>query len=405
VTSPSLLRSYFMGGFECSTQRRRGGVRLDLLHATGHDLHAEQDYRTLTALGIASIRDGLRWHLIEQVPGRYEWSSFLPMLRAARAAKVQVVWDLCHYGWPDDIDIWSDEFPDRYARFAAAAAQVVRDETPDAPFYCPMNEISFWAWAGGDMRLFAPFAERRGMELKRQLARAAIAGIRAIRSVDPRARIINVDPVIHVATKLPHARRQALRATAAQYEAWDMLAGSLDPELGGSPDCLDILGVNYYSNNQWFLRGRTIKQGHALYRPFRDILAEVHQRYERPIIVAETGAEGEMRRPWFSYVCDEVFEAVSAGVPVQGICLYPVTDYPGWVDRRHCDCGLLGVPDAHGSRALHAPLAEELAFQRQRFQAVLRKDGDGARPDRGVDSGMADAGQLQQGLPSQAGPY
>jgi hypothetical protein len=93
VTSPSPFRSYFMGGFECSTQRRRGGIRLDLLHATGHDVHAEQDYRKLAACGIATMRDGLRWHLIEQVPGRYEWGSFLPMLHAARKAGVQVVWD------------------------------------------------------------------------------------------------------------------------------------------------------------------------------------------------------------------------------------------------------------------------------------------------------------------------
>jgi hypothetical protein len=231
------------------------------------------------------------------------------------------------------------------------------------------------------MGLFAPFAARRGLELKRQLARAAIAGIRAIRDVDPRARFINVDPVIHVATKLPHARRQALRASAAQYEAWDMLAGRLHPELGGSPDCMDIIGVNYYSDNQWFLRGRTIRQGHALYRPFRDILGEVHRRYQRPIIVAETGAEGDMRRPWFRYVCDEVYAAKSAGVPMQGICMYPVTDYPGWVDQRHCDCGLLGVPGPKGDRAEYAPLADELAIQQRRFQAAGEQGWDAAETE------------------------
>ena len=38
--------------------------------------------------------------------GRYDWSSFLPMLRAARETGTQVLWDLLHYGWPDDLDIW-----------------------------------------------------------------------------------------------------------------------------------------------------------------------------------------------------------------------------------------------------------------------------------------------------------
>ena len=37
-------------------------------------------------------------------------------------------------------------------------------------------------------------------------------------------------------------------------------------------------------------------------------------------------------------------------MPVEGICLYPVVDYPGWVDERHCATGLLGHPDAEGKR-------------------------------------------------------
>ena len=46
------------------------------------------------------------------------------MLEAARAAGVQVVWDLCHYGWPDDLDVFSPAFVERFARFAGAAARI-----------------------------------------------------------------------------------------------------------------------------------------------------------------------------------------------------------------------------------------------------------------------------------------
>src|ERR1044072_9254209 len=127
--SQPLLRSFFMGGFECSTHRRADGRRLDLLAATGHDRHALADYQALTQHGINVARDGLRWHLIELSPGQYDWSSVLPMLRAARETGTQIIWDLCHYGWPDDLDIWSEDFIERFARFAAAASQVIRDET------------------------------------------------------------------------------------------------------------------------------------------------------------------------------------------------------------------------------------------------------------------------------------
>src|SRR5918995_5987099 len=127
-SSRSLFRSFFLGGFECSSHRRSDGRRLDLLAATGHDRFVRDDYRALAHHGLATARDGFRWHLIETKPDRYDWSSALPMLRAARESGVQIVWDLCHYGWPDDVDIWSPHFIDRFARFAMAAARIVRAE-------------------------------------------------------------------------------------------------------------------------------------------------------------------------------------------------------------------------------------------------------------------------------------
>src|SRR5690606_5322466 len=114
------------------------------------------DYEALQQHGIQTCRDGLRWHLIERWAGEYNWSSFLPQLQASQQTGMQPVWDLCHYGFPDHLDIWSPEFVESFARFAGAAAALVRDETQATPFYCPVNEISFWAWAGGDEGLFNP---------------------------------------------------------------------------------------------------------------------------------------------------------------------------------------------------------------------------------------------------------
>lgn len=370
------FNSFFLGGFECSTQRGKDGRRLDLLRNTRHDELAAQDYRLLRQLGIDAVRDGVRWHRVEATAGRYDWSSFLPMLHAAHAEGMQVIWDLCHYGYPDHIDIWSAEFPDAFARFAAALATIVRNEQQETPFYCPINEISFWAWAGGDMALFNPGTTRRGMELKRQLVRGSLAAMRAIREVDPRARFVQIDPVIHVVTRTPRNRAAAAHARRAQFEAWDMLAGTLCPELGGGPDFLDIIGVNYYSDNQWFLRGPTLKTTHPLYKPFRQILAETWARYRRPLFVAETGAEGDARVPWLRYVCDEVAAAREAGVPVGGICLYPVADYPGWSDNRHCPCGLIGLPGPVGRRSVHEATARELSTQRLRFADASDASGD-----------------------------
>jgi hypothetical protein len=364
---PSTFNSFFMGGFECSAHRRRDRRRLDLIAATGHDRFVTADYQSLVGHGIGTVRDGVRWHLVEATPHGYDWSSFLPMLRASHEVGLQVVWDLCHYGWPDHIDIWSPDFVDRFARFAAAVASLVRDETDGVPFYAPVNEISYWAWAGGDRAMFNPHARGRGAELKVQLVRASIAAIEAIRGIDPGARFVQIDPVINVIPRSPRSRAGAERYRRAQYEAWDMLVGRNRPDLGGSPGCLDIIGVNYYPSNQWFLGGRSVERDHPLYRPFRELLLETHRRYGKPIIVAETGAEEDARVSWFRYVCDEVCAALEEGVPVDGICLYPVTDYPGWSNGRHCETGLLGFLDSFGQRPVHTPLADELLCQQVRF--------------------------------------
>ena len=362
---PTLFRSFFQGGFESSTHRRHDGRRLDMIAAIGHDRHAADDYRTLGRHGIRTVRDGLRWHLIETAPGRYDWSSFLPMLRAARDTGTQVIWDVLHYGWPDDLDIWTPAFSERLARFAAAAARVVRDETDAIPFYSPVNEVSFFAWGGGDAAYLNPFARGRGHELKVQLARTAIMAMDAIWDVEPRARFVHADPVINVVAHphRDHERPHAEGHRQAQFQGWDMIAGLAWPQLGGTPRHLDIVGVNYYFNNQWVHGSGPIEGDHPQYKPLRGLLAETYARYGRPIFVAETGTEADRRAPWLASVAAEVRAARRAGVPVEGICLYPVMDHPGWDDERYCPNGLLGFEAGSNKRMPHQPLAEEIARQ------------------------------------------
>ena len=365
-----LLKSNFMGGFECSTQRRMDGRRLDVLSSSGHAVTFREDYAALRRHGVATARDGLRWHLIETRPGHYDWSSLKPMLRAAREHGIQVIWDLCHYGWPDDIDIWSADFIERFSRFAAAAALVVADHTDGAPFFCPINEISFWAWAGGEVARFAPGTTGRGDTLKCQLVRASVAAIEAIRRVCPEARFIHAEPAIHVDPGSHGNPAEAEIYRSAQFEALDMMAGRTRPELGGHAECLDIVGVNFYPDNQWFMGGNTIPLGHHAYRPFRAILSEVYERYRRPLIVSETGAEGGGRPAWLHYVCQEVRAARKAGIPVEAICIYPILDYPGWDNERVCEVGLFSAPDFQGRRSVDPDFAEELA----RWQLRLSRE-------------------------------
>ncbi len=364
----ALFRSFFLGGFECSTHRTRER-RLDVTAASGHDRNAGADYARLVELGIFAARDGLRWHRIETRPGRFDFRCDLQTIRAAREQGVQTVWDLCHYGWPDDLDIWSPAFVRRFACFARAAAELIAGETEGVPFFSPINEISFFAWAGGDAGYFLPFATGRGDELKAQLVRATIAAIEAIWEVEPRARIVHVDPVIHIVAdpSRPRDRLAAENHAAAQFHAWDMIAGRHRPELGGRREYLDVVGVNFYHNNQWIHDGPTLWRDDPLFRPLRALLGEVYARYGRPLFVAETGAESFMRPEWLSYVGREARAAMHAGVPLEGICWYPILDHPGWDDDRHCPNGLWGFADEAGARRVYGPLADQIERQRVLF--------------------------------------
>lgn len=361
-----LFRSFLHGGFECSTHRRgHDRQRIDVIASSRHDLHADHDYRELAGHGILTVRDGLRWHLIERNPGRYDWSSLDRQLAAARAGGTEVIWDLLHYGWPDDMDVWQPDFVDRFATFAAAAASHIGPAGPgERRFYAPVNEISFLSWGGGDVGYMNPFARGRGFELKVQLVRAAIAAMQAIRAIDPAARFVHADPVINV-------RADALRPKdagiaeghrTAQFQAWDMIAGESWPQLGGRSDLLDIVGVNFYHNNQWIHGGGTMPPDYPLARPLRDLLAESYARYGRPIFIAETGIEGDARAGWLRMILTEVRAAIAMGVPVEGVCLYPILDHQGWDDDRYCPNGLLryarDAADRRADPALAAVIAE-----------------------------------------------
>lgn len=378
----TLFESFLMGGFECATHRRHDGLRLDVLAHTRHDRYAQQDYNLLRQAGIRTVRDGLRWHLVERAEGVYDWSSFLPMLEASIATGTQVIWDLCHWGVPDDIDLFSEAFPRRFAAFAQAAAALVQSRTSETPFFCPINEISFWSWIGGDIGAFTPHQHGRGPEMKRQLARAAITAIRAIREVEPRARFVQPEPLIHIVPHHESKRADADNCSAAQYEACDMLTGRLHPELGGSPDLLDIVGVNYYWNNQWVHHGERVPLGDPRHRSLHSMLVEVYERYRRPIVITETGAEVHDDIGWLSYVHAEVRQAQRSGAELIGVCLYPAMDYPGWDDQRHCPCGLIEVSPDWQERKLRPGLLAEVRLQ-QRLQCLTQSsliDGDQERP-------------------------
>ena len=121
-----MFKSFFIGGFECSTHRGRDNRRHDLIAATQHDRFAMEDYQRLRDCGILVAREGLRWHLIETAPHRFNFSSVIPFLNAANETGVEILWDLFHYGFPDDTNPVEPDFAHRFADFAGSFAEFLK---------------------------------------------------------------------------------------------------------------------------------------------------------------------------------------------------------------------------------------------------------------------------------------
>ncbi|MCC7449992.1 MAG: beta-glucosidase [Anaerolineae bacterium] len=374
IPRSDLFKSFWLAGFESACHINRAGQRLDMLAITQHDREVSQDYALLRNSGIQTARDGVRWHLIEQA-GQYDFSSLAPMVEAANQHGIQVMWNICHYGWPNGLDVFAPAFVDRFAKFCRAVARFIREYTDAAPFYVPINEISFLSWAAGLVGYIYPYKRHQGVTLKQQLIRAVIAGCEAIWSVDRRARFAHVEPLIHVIAPRgrPELAKKAAQQRVSQFEAWDMLLGRDCPELGGHPRYLDIIGVNYYHSNQWEYPDQRLRweddPRDERWVPFHHLLAEVYERYHRPLFIAETSHFGTGRAPWIREIMDEVKQAIRSGTPVQGICLYPILDRPDWDDLNHWhNSGLWDLQaDEQGRlrRVLNEAYAAELNFMQQ----------------------------------------
>ena len=376
---PGIFPTFFLSGFECSTFLWKDQGRRDLVAETRHREHALEDYRILASLGIAVAREGIPWPMVER-GGGYDFSSIDPFLDAMNRCQILPIWELCHYGYPDDADPFAEDFVERFARYARAAAEYVVPRTRGPHFFAPMNEITFFAFIGGEWGWAAPYRKTREerFELRLILCRAAIAAVRAIREVDPEARFVHFDPVVQVVAPRdrPDLEEAARRETYEDtYYAWDVLGGLRHPELGGSPEVLDIIGANCYSFGQMEYREQGPHQAlppdDDRIKPLCDLLMIPWQRYRRPMLIGETSGLKEGRAEWLRDVMQESLAAVDLGIDLHGVCLFPGVDMQDWHTGEWLHNGICDLtPEGDDLRRVPD---EEYVQELRRWQKLLNR--------------------------------
>jgi beta-glucosidase/6-phospho-beta-glucosidase/beta-galactosidase len=383
---PGIFPTFFLSGFECSTFKWKDRGRRDLAAETQHRDRAREDYGMLASLGIAVAREGVPWPMVDR-GGRLDFTLVDPMIEAMNAAKILPIWDLCHYGYPDDLEPFSPSFVERFTRYCRATAEYVTSRVRGPHCFTPINEITFWGFCGGEWGWAAPFGKDKEtrLRLRRALCEAAIAGVKAIREVDPDARMAHMEPLIQV---VPPRDRPDLADEAEKemhddaYFAWDVISGQQLPELGGSPEILDIVGANAYSFGQMEYRehGPHMALGprDERIRPLCDMLGDVWDRYHRPMIIAETSGLGAGRPAWLKDVMEEALAAVNRGIDLHGICLFPGVDMPDWHTGEWLHNGICDLVDEGGAlrRVPFGPYVDELRRWQRELNRVTVLDED-----------------------------
>ncbi|HZV66934.1 MAG TPA: glycosyltransferase, partial [Telluria sp.] len=378
ISSAAPFLSFWQAGFEGADHINHDGKPLSMNHATGHLDRVREDYERLAQFGIRTVRESVGWRLVE-TDGKFDFAILEERARLARELGLQLCWTFCHYGWPPDVDLFAPQFVERFARLCRALAEFLGPYADEAPIYSPINEISFTAW-GLSVHMFHcqnMYRPDPGGAGKRQLVRATIAGCEAIWEADPRARILQCDPLIHVIAPpdRPDWQDQAVGWSMSQFEAWDMLCGRTEPELGGAPRYLDLLGGNYYHSNQWE-SGTNLRLWWHLddprRKPLHRLLLELEQRYRRPTMLAETSHVGSGRGVWIREMAEQAAFTTLQGGDFRGLCVYPIIDRPDWEDEHHWHRSGLWDVDRGGRDPLARVLAPHYGLALRQAQTLTR---------------------------------
>jgi UDP-galactopyranose mutase len=382
-----LFQSFWMAGFEGADHINTLGRPLSMNQSTQHWQRLDEDYGLLADFGIRTVRESVGWRITE-LQGSEGFKRLRAHAELAERHGIEVIWTLMHYGWPADIDLLSPAFVKRFAAFSAQVASTLRSVSSATRFYQPVNEISFFAWALSSTGMMQHPLNKPPLNVtddegavKRQLVRAALRACEEIGSIDSAARFMHSDPVIQVVPALDASAdivEEARRKTDSQFEAWDMLSGRAEPQLGGSLRHLDTVGLNYYHSNQWEIPSNEPLHWHLRNprrKPFNELADRVWERYRQPMLIAETSHVGVGRAKWLGEIAREVELCRLRGMPMEGICLYPIIDRHGWDDFSHWhNSGLwdlgISVPDlsrgAH-ERIVCLPYARQLRRWQKRL--------------------------------------
>ena len=357
------------GGVEC-TINRVGDRFLSQIDRSGHDQRIG-DLERFASLGIRAIRYPVLWEsTAPDGVDQADWTFADSRLEALQRLGMTPIVGLVHHGsGPLHTDLLDPGFADGLARFAAAVAQ----RFPWIEYWTPVNEPITTARFSCLYALWFPHEQndRAFVAAVLNQCRGTVLAMRAIRAVNPGAKLIQTDDISRTDGTPAMADKIAFY-NARRWLAWDLLCGRVTSrhplwsyliESGAEPSELDwfgehlcapdVLGVNYYVTSDRWLDHRVGQypersRSDASADAFVDIeavrvmavpkpgigalLEEAWDRYHLPIAITEAhldaGREDQMR--WLLEIWRAAQSARRHGADVRAVTAWSLLGSFDW---------------------------------------------------------------------------
>jgi dTDP-4-dehydrorhamnose reductase len=411
------------GGYEC-TVNRVGDQWFDQTPWSGHQDRIE-DLRLFADLGIRSLRYPALWERISpEDPAIRDFAWTDERLAEIRRLGMNPILTLCHHGsGPRYTSLLDDNFAPGLASHAAAVAARypwVRDYTPVNE---PLTTARFSALYG---YWYPHTTDERSMwiALLNEIDATRLA-MRAIRAVNPEARLIQTDDLGYCHAT-PALQGAADYQNERRWMGWDLLCGMVVPGhalwdriaafgladrlrvIADDPCPPDVIGVNHYLSSERLLDDRIeLHEGRAFadrevgvtdgvehvdvdamsHIPHETVgmaalLEQTWRRYGLPIAVTEChlGGTREDQARWFVEVWELANNLRRSGVDLRAVTAWSLLGAHDWnrmVTRPvgHYESGVFDVRTGTPRPTLIARVLKDLADGRQPTAPGLENTG------------------------------
>ena len=326
--------------------------------------HREDDLDRLASLGATRVRLPVLWEQAAHLPGSLDLTWAQRRLDRLQELGLEPIVGLLHHGsGPRHTSLIDPHFPALFADYARRVAERfphVRDWTPiNEPLTTARFSCLYGLWyphASDDMSFVRALLNQ---------VHATVGAMRAIRAVNPAARLVQTDD-LGFTRSTPALAEQAAFDNERRWLAFDLLCGRVDERhpmhewlracgaredelarLQEAPCPPDIIGINAYITSERFLDERldlhpphlhggngrqayadveTVRAHGALIDGFGPRLRETHARYGLPVAITEVhlGCTREEQLRWLFQAWHAATQARRDGVDVRGVTAWEI---------------------------------------------------------------------------------